>query len=189
MNTPSSLDTVLREIEGDSTPYPRMDSAGAAGWETPLSAGTDNLDVQLTPRLPAAPVPASLPTAGPEPSEPSVTDTAHLLSSSLSERQRRLPKIDLRLVSGLVAILLLVVGVGSATVLTQQSQEIRQRAYEGAVVVTPIPEFQPVATVTPIPAAAQPVSVLSGRLPVILGIVAIVGLLVLVSLLFWAFIV
>lgn len=186
-----SLDDVIKEIQRESTPFPRMESAGAAGVATPVSAGVSGLETHLAARPDAAPLMlAGEPAGVAARQETNAADTAHLLSSGLSERQRKLPKIDYRMVGGLVAVLLLIVGVGSATLLTQESQELRQRAYQPVATVTPIPQFQ--ASPTPVPAvieetpAPEPASAI---LPIILGVAGFIGLIIIVAFVFWAFVV
>lgn len=186
-----SLDDVIKEIQRDSTPFPRMESAGAAGIPTPVSAGASDLETHLAARPDVAPLMlAGEPAGVAARQETNAADTAHLLSSGLSERQRKLPKIDYRMVGGLVAVLLLIVGVGSATLLTQESQELRQRAYQPIATVTPIPEFQPVATPLPAPVEAIPEpQPMAAVLPIILGVVGFIGLIIIIAFVFWAFVV
>jgi hypothetical protein len=176
MGTGPNLDQILKEIQRDSGP---VGSAGAADIATHLSA-----------RPAAAP---AIYTAVENSTRPAnnAGDTARLLASGLTERQRRLPKIDFRMVGGVLAMLLLIIGVGTATVLTGQSQEIRQRAAEVRPSITPIPEFQAAASPAPETAAAeQPAAfTLSPALRIVLsaaGLIVVVGL---VAFLFWAFVV
>lgn len=62
--------------------------------------------------------------------ETPLSDRQELWESRLTDRQKSLPKISYRMLGSVVAILLLVFGVGSATVLTQESQDIRNQAFE-----------------------------------------------------------
>lgn len=72
------------------------------------------------------------------------TEPSSLLAeSALSARQKRLPKLSLQMFGSLAAVFLLVVGAGSATVLTQQSQDVRQQASDGRLAnirVSPSPD-------------------------------------------------
>ena len=64
-------------------------------------------------------------------------------AEGLTPRQRKLPKLDLRMWSGVLVVFLLVAGVGSSTILTQRKQDIRQQAYNPTALlnqVTPRPE-------------------------------------------------
>lgn len=176
MDTAGNLDKILREIQQDSR-------------QVPASAGAADIATHLTDRPAAAPAiytPIETNTSRPA---NNAADTARLLASGLTERQRRLPKLDFRMVGGVMAILLLIVGVGTATVLTGQSQDIRQFASEARPTVTPIPQFQ--ASPTPAPAAAEPAAALAlsptARIALsALGLVVVIGL---VAFLFWAFVV
>jgi hypothetical protein len=51
--------------------------------------------------------------------------------SNLTPQQRALPKISAQMMGGIVAVMVLFAGVGAATMLTQESQDIRQQASEG----------------------------------------------------------
>lgn len=53
-------------------------------------------------------------------------------SSPLSARQRSLPRLPLAMYGAIAAVMFLVVGLGSTVLLSQQSQDIRQQAYEGS---------------------------------------------------------
>lgn len=183
-----SLDDVIKEIQRESTPFPKMESAGAAGGPTPVSAGVSDLDTHLAARPDAAPLMLSGEPAVASRQEINAADTAHLLSSGLSERQRRLPKLDYRMVGGLVAVLLLIVGVSTATILTQESQELRQRAFQPVATATPIPEFQPAVTPTPVPTTIPQPEPQSAVLPIVLGVAGFIGLVILVVIAFWVFI-
>lgn len=189
MDSGQSLDEILKEIERDSTPYPKMSSAGAAGWQTPVSAGAADLQTHLAARPEAAPALIATDVGFTSPAEETVTDTAHILSSGLTESQRRLPKLDLRMIGGIVAVLILAVGVGSATLLTQQGQDLRQRAFEGRVEVTPIPQFQPTQPeedqAAPLPEAPSS----APFVPIALAVVAGIGLFAVAAFIFWAFLI
>lgn len=66
----------------------------------------------------------------------SETEQNDMWQSNLTPRQRSLPKISSKMLGGLVAVMVLMVGVGAATVLTQNSQDLRQQASEGSVEVS-----------------------------------------------------
>lgn len=172
MAVPPNLDQVLKEIQATN------------------SAGVTDIDTHLASRPDASPAIYTPTEVSPGRQGENIADTAHILSSGLSERQRRLPKIDFRMVGGVLAVLLLIVGVGTATVLTGQSQELRQRAFQAVPTATPIPQFA--GTPTPTPASVeQPVQqpALSPTLTLILGAVGLVVIIGLVAVLFWAFVV
>jgi len=59
-----------------------------------------------------------------------VVDTPGIWEKDLSPRQRALPKLDLRMVAGFVMVVVMAFGIGTTTYLTQQSQDLRQSAYE-----------------------------------------------------------
>lgn len=61
-----------------------------------------------------------------------VQDRNELWESNLTPRQKALPKIPSQMLGGFVAIMILMVGIGSATLLTQQNQDLRQQASEGS---------------------------------------------------------
>lgn len=61
-----------------------------------------------------------------------VQDRNELWESNLTPRQKALPKIPAQMLGGFVAIMILMVGIGSATLLTQQNQDLRQQASEGS---------------------------------------------------------
>jgi hypothetical protein len=75
---------------------------------------------------------------GPVPAAPSSTvgqtvkERNPMWESNLTPQQRALPKISAQMLGGIVAVMVLFAGVGAATMLTQQSQDIRQQASEGS---------------------------------------------------------
>lgn len=108
-----SLDDILADIQRQSTPDPEITSAGGNSVPHAYSAGMADISAHI------APQPAS--TEHPE---------TEIWESNLSPRQRLLPKIDMRMIGGIVAVMVMALGIGSATILTQRSQDIRQQAYE-----------------------------------------------------------
>lgn len=108
-------------------------SVSAAEPTLALNASGATPVAPATSAMPATPAPAT-PGLAEIPvdtrSETPLSDRQELWESRLTDRQRALPKISYQMLGGIVAILLLVFGVGSATVLTQQSQDIRNQAFE-----------------------------------------------------------
>lgn len=108
----------------------------------------------------------------------------------LSKRQKKLPRINLTQMVGMVAVLFLVVGVGSATYLTQQSQDVRQQASDGRLaqyndVLTQLGE-QNAVDMAEQEAMAQQEAVKSQRM-LIGGVLILIAVLLLVSVLYWLF--
>lgn len=114
--TRPSLDDLLNEIKHESSNFPEISSAGGTGFPKATSAGMAHISAHLSP------------VATPAPDERA--DATEVWESQMSARQRALPKLDLRMVGGIVAVMLLTLGIGSATYLAQQSQDLRQQAYE-----------------------------------------------------------
>jgi hypothetical protein len=111
-------------------------------------------------------------------------------SKPLSQRQKALPRIDLSKIAGMVAVLFLVVGVGSATYLTQQGQDVRQQASDGRLaqyndVLTQLNE-QSEAEKAEQEVITQQEAAASQR-ALIGGVMILVAVLMLVSVLFWLF--
>ncbi len=153
------------------------------------SSGVLELDTHLADRPTAAPMLYTPVESGSSrPTEP-LSSTARVLASGLTERQRRLPKIDFRMVGGVLAVLVLIIGIGSATILTGESQELRQRAFVAAPTITPIPEFAVAETPTPLPIVEETVSTQSATITLIVSVVGLVLVIGLVAFLFWSFVV
>lgn len=104
MSSPESLDALLAEIKSDHA-----------------------LSLAETEVVPPS---ATVVEVVPEVTTRAETERNQLWESNLTPRQRALPKISLQMMSGLVAVMVLFAGVTAATLLTQQSQDIRQQAYE-----------------------------------------------------------
>lgn len=61
-----------------------------------------------------------------------------LTQSNLTERQKALPKLELsKMVGAVLMAIVLTVAVSSSVYVTQQSQDLRQQAYEGSEIVLP----------------------------------------------------
>ncbi len=115
-STRPSLDDLLNEIKHESSNFPEIPSAGGTGALRPVSAGMAHISAHLTP----------VPTPAPD----DRADSTEVWESGMSARQMALPKLDLRMIGGVVAMILLTLGVGSTTYLAQQSQDLRKAAYE-----------------------------------------------------------
>lgn len=96
------------------------------------SAGLQDIEVHLTPQL-TPPATAATP----------MHDNP--LSSKdqmgLTQRQWSLPTLNWQQAGSFLAVLVLIVGVGSATILSRRSQDLRQQAYQarpGEALTTPI---------------------------------------------------
>lgn len=84
-------------------------------------------------------------------------DAPGVLKDELSDRQRRLPKLDLRVMGGALAVFVLVVGVGSATILSGQEQDVRNFASDGSFAQVARTGTTALASPTPAPGAATQV--------------------------------
>lgn len=131
----SSLDDLLREIEaeqGGSLPPAETDSAGLENLPTYESEShRPNSSPFLVPEM-IGQVPQltrEMVGGGTVVSEQAITPQA------LSARQRALPKISLHMVGSVLAMLVLMIGLGSSVLLSQRTQDVRQQAYEGQGVV------------------------------------------------------
>lgn len=96
------------------------------------SAGLQDIEVHLTPQLTPSAT-ASTPT---HENPLSSKDQA-----GLTQRQWSLPALNWQQAGSLLAVLVLIVGVGSATILSRRSQDLRQQAYQarpGEALTTPI---------------------------------------------------
>lgn len=131
----SSLDDILREIEAEQgLPVPARD---------PVSEGAADLLAHSSP----APSRNSSPFLVPEMigQVPQLTremvgggravSEQALVSEGLSARQQRLPKISLHMVGSVLAVFVLMIGLGSSVLLSQQQQDVRQQAFEGEMQV------------------------------------------------------
>lgn len=119
MNSSASLDDILNQIEQDSISVPPLQSAGAVGAPIPAtpSVGMQDISAHLTIDT-GNPAAVSAASPGQE-----------LWESNLTERQRALPKLSLKMLGGVAAVFVLMLGLGSATFLSQQNQDLRQQAY------------------------------------------------------------
>lgn len=115
-STRPSLDDLLNEIKHESSNFPEISSAGGTGAPRSTSAGMANISAHLTP------------VTTPAPDERA--DSTEVWEPQMSSRQLALPKLDLKMIGGMVAVILLTLGIGSTTYLAQQSQDLRQQAYE-----------------------------------------------------------
>lgn len=129
----SSLDDILREIEAEQqAPSKELN---------PNSAGLENLPLYEAEKRTVNSSPYTAPDMiGQVPQLTremvgggSVVSEQALTPQSLTARQRALPKISLHMVGSIVAIMVLMVGLGSSVLLSQRSQDVRQQAYEGQV--------------------------------------------------------
>jgi len=132
----TSLDDLLREIEteqgGDSTSPTQAHSAGLedlSPHETPPVQ--PNSSPFLVPEMIGNVPQLTREMVG----GGNVVSEQALAPESLSERQRRLPKISIHMVGSVLAVLVLVFGLGSSVLLSQQKQDVRQQAYEGTLSV------------------------------------------------------
>lgn len=121
MNNPSSsLDDILKEIERDSISIPQLSSASPSTQPivTP-SIGMQDVTAHLAvdSGAPGAPV------------GPSAQPGQDLWENNLTERQRSLPKLSLKMLGGIAVMFVLTLGLGSVTFLSQQNQDLRQQAY------------------------------------------------------------
>lgn len=141
-----SLDDILKEIERDS-----MSDAAAIGSlvnDEPRSAGMSDVTVHEQPPKVSSPSPMaedfradSIPQitrqflgGGSVMSEQSSSPGQ---PAGLSPRQKALPKLSYRMLGSLAAMFILVVGLGSAVMLSQTPQDIRQYAYDPNAKVDP----------------------------------------------------
>jgi hypothetical protein len=127
----SSLDELLREIENESsvsTPELRPNSAGLDNLpEYEAEKSSSNSSPFLVPEM-IGQVPQltrDMIGGGAEVSENGIS------VQGLSARQRALPKISLHMVGSILAVFVLMIGLGSSVLLSQQPQDVRQQAYEG----------------------------------------------------------
>lgn len=127
----TSLDELLREIEseqGKASPELRPNSAGLDTLpEYEAEKSTPNSSPFLVPEM-IGQVPQltrEMIGGGAEVTEHGVA------APSLSARQRALPKISLHMVGSVLAVFVLMIGLGSSVLLSQRSQDVRQQAYEG----------------------------------------------------------
>ncbi len=112
-----TLDDLLREIQEETeSDFPDIYSAGGTASMRSTSAGMHNISAYISP------------VTTPQPDERATAN--EIWESNLSPRQRVLPKLDIRMMVGVVSIFVLALGIGSTTFLVQQTQDIRQQAYE-----------------------------------------------------------
>ncbi len=119
--------------------------------------------------------------------------TSILTHSNLNERQKKLPTLSLRMIGSIAAMFVMIAGVGAATTLSQQSQDVRNQAYDGKTaqlanrpVVTPSPaEYEMIEDWAQVPetreekksAGIRP-TVLAGGFLIALAVVVLLGLFV-----------
>lgn len=123
MTDTSSLDNLLKQIETKNAD--RLQAQNAASTETPAQPQPQRISIELTtPDVSATVTPRMQSNSSPR-------EFNDMWDNNLTPRQRALPKLSFQMLGGVVAIMILMVGVGSATLLTQQGQDIRQQASEG----------------------------------------------------------
>lgn len=111
--------------------------------------------------------------------------------SSLTARQKSLPRLQLsRMVGGLAVMVLLVLGASSATYLSLQSQDVRQQAYDGELaqytaVVSQLDQESQVQQQEQV-REEQRDSVLTNRM-LFGGILIVLAALLLLGAIFWLF--
>jgi hypothetical protein len=117
-----SLDDLMDEIHNDS----------AEKLMSEIKKPSENPAIDaLTARMLAEGAAGPAPKVDGELLTPTASELLFGTANPLSKRQQALPKIRLSQMAGLVAVLFLVVGLGSATLLSQQSQDVRQQASDG----------------------------------------------------------
>lgn len=125
MNNTPSLDDVLKDIERESIPVPPMKSSGVMEGPVQHQASIGMQDVSAHLTLSGSDLLQQEVT----PPAPTQHSGAELWESNLTQRQRALPKLPLKMLGGVAALFIMVVGLGSATFLSQQNQDLRQQAY------------------------------------------------------------
>lgn len=129
--SPVTLDDVMAEIQRTSSlplepviPSSVVGEGSGAGL-TPVPTTQANVVMDTLS------LSASAQTVGNVAPTQAMNSTAQQLwGSNLSPRQRRLPKIPYQMLGGFVAMLIFALGLGSATYLTSQTQDLRNQAYE-----------------------------------------------------------
>ena len=133
-----SLDDVLKEIERDS--LNDASSVGLSIQDEPHSAGMREIAVHEEKQISASP--SVMPEDFRSDSIPQITrqflgggavmnqQNSTRSSSGLTPRQKALPKLSYRMLGSLAAMFILVIGLGSAVMLSQTPQDIRQYAYD-----------------------------------------------------------
>ncbi len=125
-----SLDDLLKKIADDSKAslYMAEDvdaSRKSQGASLSLDFGTGRVSGSPVGSVHGAEMPTMVSTnQNPE------DERNELWESNLTPRQRALPRIPAQMLGGIVAIFVLFAGVGAATFLSQQNQDLRQQAYE-----------------------------------------------------------
>lgn len=139
MSRPESLDALLQKIQTSSS----MNAPEALHLEAEVGDKSSEISAELKAED-VEPVASS--------SDIAFADTAHtivalseqlpenkssvlqesdgLWENRLTPRQRLLPKISVQMISGIAAIMVMMAGVGAATMLSQSNQDLRQQAYE-----------------------------------------------------------
>lgn len=130
-----SLDDLLAEIEKEAASELSVESAGGDELAKPVSAGMGEVAVHEEVPAPASPSPLKFDSQGS--AIPQITRqylgggtvvSDNMQIPGLTPRQQALPKLSFRMLGSIAAMLVLVVGLGSAVVLTQRPQDIRQYA-------------------------------------------------------------
>jgi hypothetical protein len=192
MNT-SSLDDILREIEDTPTAGGPVQSAGMGqvADHLTLEEGGRTSPMQWA-NQDRSSVTSTLVGGGMTLSKQMDT------SDALSVQQRRLPRINLSLFGSVVAVMVMMVGVGTATYLSQQKQDLRQQAYQGnryavsSPGVTPVPmKTTTIVRSTETPAAASTavsISTLGSNPLLLVGAAMIaIGVFALTGVIYWLF--
>ena len=139
-----SLDDLLKQIEEESASGLSINSSGGEELPPKVSAGMKEVAVHEDAPTPASPSPLNMDMGSNE--IPQITRqfigggavvSDNVQVPGLTARQKALPKLSFRMLGTLAAMLVLVAGLGSAVVLTQQSQDVRQYAYDPAAKTDP----------------------------------------------------
>lgn len=136
-----SLDELLAQIEKQTgVDESGMSSQGTPNTSRPVSKGMEVIDVfesslvgQSSNRTSPSPLHTESKTGVKQLSRSMIgggatTNESYGGATGLSMRQQRLPKLSYRMLGSIAAMLVMVLGLGSAVFLTQQSQDIRQYA-------------------------------------------------------------
>lgn len=139
-----SLDELLKQIEQEAADELNVASLGGDEVEVKVSAGMDAMNVHEEVARPASPSPlnvdfqaSSIPQITRQYLGGGAVVSDNVQMPGLTPRQKALPKLSFRMLGSIAAILVLVIGLGSAISLTQQSQDVRQYAYDPNTRVDP----------------------------------------------------
>lgn len=141
-NGSPSLDDILKQIEMDAGL--QINSQGGDGNQSPISAGMTEVSAHES--RPATPSPSPLQLDAATTGIPQISRqylgggavvSDNVQVPGLSARQKGLPKLSYRMLGSLAAVFVLVIGLGSAVLLTQQPQDVRQYAFDPAARLDP----------------------------------------------------